>query len=90
MQDVVIAVVAAIIYSLSMYVKKALSDNPESFDWTKFLATAIWGAIVGLVMQSSGLPITEQSVEEKIAAYAGLIAITENILKIVWRAISRR
>jgi hypothetical protein len=85
-----IAVLSAVVYSLSMYVKKHLNpDNPQSFDVTKFLTTLIWGAVIGVVLQLSGVPITEQTVEEQFIAYAGLIAITENIVKAILRALSR-
>jgi len=85
-----IAILSAVVYSLSMYVKKHLNpDNPQSFDTVKFLTTLIWGIIVGAILQFSGLPITEQSVEEQFIAYAGLIAITENIVKAIVRALSR-
>ena len=82
-----VAIFSAIVYSLTMYVKKHLnSENPQSFDAAKFIATIVWGAIVGTVLQMSGVPITEQSVEEQFAAYTGLIALTENIVKAVIRA----
>jgi hypothetical protein len=85
-----IAVLSAVVYSLSMYVKKHLNpDNPQSFDVTKFLTTLIWGAAIGVVLQLSGVPITEQNVEEQFIAYTGLIAITENIVKAILRALSR-
>jgi len=85
-----IAVFSAIVYSLTMYVKKHLnSENPQDFDTAKFVTTVIWGAIVGVVLQMSGLPITEQNVEEQFAAYTGLIALTENIVKAIIRAIGR-
>jgi len=81
-ETVLISVFAAIVYSLSMFVKKALkSENPDSFDAVKFAVTVMWGALIGLYMAYSGIEITEQSVEAQFTAYAGLIALTENILK---------
>ena len=85
-----IAVFSAIVYSLTMYVKKHLnSENPQDFDTAKFVTTVIWGAIVGVVLQMSGVPVNEQAVEEQFAAYTGLIALTENIVKAIIRAIGR-
>ena len=85
-----IAIFSAVVYSLSMYVKKHLnSENPQSFDVAKFITTVIWGAIVGAALQLSGVPISEQSVEQQFMAYAGLIAITENVVKAIIRAIKR-
>ena len=85
-----IAVFSAVVYSLTMFVKKYLnSDNPQSFDTAKFITTVIWGAIVGVALQMAGLPINEQTVEQQMATYAGLIAITENIVKAIIRAVTR-
>ena len=85
--SVLVAVFSAIVYSLTMFVKKNLNkDNPEEFDVAKFITTVIWGAIVGTALQLSGVPITEQSVEQQFVAYAGLIAITENVVKAIIRA----
>ena len=85
--SLLIAIFSAVVYSLSMFVKKHLnSENPQSFDTAKLLATVIWGAIVGAVLQMSGVPISEQSVEQQFVAYAGLIAITENAVKAAIRA----
>jgi len=82
-----IAVFSAVVYSLTMFVKKNLnSENPQSFDVAKFITTLIWGAIVGVVLQMSGAPINEQSVEQQFAMYTGLIAVTENIVKAIIRA----
>jgi len=85
-----IAIFSAIVYSLSMYVKKHLnSENPQNFDTAKFITTVIWGAIIGLALQYSGVEITEQSVEHQFTVYAGLIAITENTVKAIIRAVKR-
>ena len=85
-----IAVFSAIVYSLSMYMKKHLnSENPQSFDAAKFVTTIVWGAIVGAALQMSGVPITEQAVEEQFAAYTGLITITENVVKAIIRAVRK-
>jgi len=86
---VLLSVFAAIVYSLSMYVKKAMKEKPDKFDVSKFITTVIWGAIIGLVLSNSGVKITEQNVEAQFVAYAGLIALTENIVKFIIRAIRR-
>jgi len=85
-----IAVLSAVVYSMSMYVKKHLNpDNPQSFDPVKFATTVIWGVLIGVILDMSGVPINEQSVEEQFLIYAGLIALTENIIKVVVRALRR-
>jgi len=86
--SLLVAIFSAVVYSLSMYVKKHLnSENPQSFDVAKFITTVIWGAIVGAALQLSGVPISEQAVEEQFVAYAGLVAITENVVKAIIRAV---
>lgn len=88
--SLVIAVFSAVVYALSMYVKKHLNkENPQDFDVAKFTTTVIWGAIIGVVLQYSGVEITEQNVEAQFVAYVGLIALTENIVKSIIRAIRR-
>ena len=88
--SLLVAIFSAVVYSLSMYVKKHLnSENPQSFDVAKFITTIIWGIIVGVALQLSGVPINEQAVEEQFVAYAGLIAITENVVKAIIRAVRR-
>lgn len=89
-ETILISVFAAIVYSLSMFVKKALkSKNPDSFDAVKFAVTILWGTIIGIYLSASGLEITEQSVEAQFTAYAGLIALTENAIKALIRLIKR-
>ena len=88
--SLIIAIISAVVYSLSMYVKKHLNpDNPQNFDTVKFITTVIWGVLIGGFLAISGLPVTEMSVEEQFLAYAGLIAITENIVKSILRALTR-
>ena len=83
---ILISIFAAVVYSMSMYVKKCLNpENPQSFDALKFLATVIVGAIVGAVMAISEIPITEESFEKQFMAYMGLVALVENLLKIAYR-----
>lgn len=88
--SLVIAMFSAVVYALSMYVKKHLNkENPQDFDVAKFTTTVIWGAIIGVVLQYSGVDITEQTVEQQFITYVGLIAITENIVKAIIRSIRR-
>jgi len=83
------SILAAVVYAASMYLKKNLSDNPQSFDPLKFLSTVIVGAIVGIVMCQSGTQVTEQDFETQLATYAGLVAVVENVLKILYRYFKR-
>ena len=88
--EILMAIIASVVYALSMYIKKALSpENPQGFSPSKFIATLIWGIIVGGVLTVMGIPVSEENVQTQFVAYMGLIALTENILKIIWRSIRR-
>jgi len=75
---ILIAIVAAAIFASAGYLK---SSGTENFDATKFSATVLVGAIVGAVMYFGGVPVTEAGVAEQLAAYAGIVAVVENVLK---------
>ena len=87
-EAIALSVLAAILYSLTMYFKKHVNpDNPQSFDPAKFITTLIWGAIIGAYLAYTGNPVTEQSIQAQMALYAGFIAITENIIKGIIRKV---
>jgi len=75
---ILIAVLAAAIFAASGYLK---SVGTENFEAAKFAATVLVGIVVGAVMYVSGSPVTESSVAEQLAAYAGVVAVVENALK---------
>lgn len=77
---VVYAVIAAIAYSASFYLKNHTSTS-ESFDPIKFCATLIVGIGISVLMLLSNVPLTEQDFTTQIVAYAGMIAIVETLLK---------
>jgi len=82
MEAIIYAVVAAIVFALSGYLKSA---KDEEFDATKFAATILVGALVGVVLYVKGAAITEEAVATQFAAYAGIVVILENALKAVVR-----
>ena len=82
MEAIIYAVVAAIVFALSGYLKSA---KDEEFDATKFIATVLVGALVGVVLYVKGAAITEEAVATQFAAYAGIVVILENALKAVVR-----
>jgi len=85
------AILAAIVYSVIFYGKKHFKpDNPDSFDMVKFTATVIIGAIIGIVFYVGGLPPTAEAVEIQLGAYAGIVALTETILKTIYRILRPR
>ena len=83
------AVIAAIMYAGSMFVKKqAGSENPQDFDAIKFVSTLVVSAVIAVTMVFAGVTvITEADVATQLAAYAGLIAVIENVLKLAYRKV---
>ncbi len=86
-ETIIYAIIAAILYAGSQYIKKSGAQN---FDATKFTATIIVGAFIGFICYINGIEITELTVEQQLAAYAGLVAVIENLIKIGYRSIQRR
>jgi len=78
------AIIAAVVYAVFGYLK---TTPLEQFSGSKFGATLAIGAIVGFVLASMGVPVTEEAVIVQLAAFAGLTAVIENILKSIWRRI---
>jgi len=79
---IVVAILAAIIFAASGYLK---SSGTENFETPKFVATIAVGAIVGAFMYVSGSPVTEANVATQIGIYAGVVAVVENVLKAILR-----
>jgi len=83
--QLVVSVIGAAIFALVFYAKNNATDL-ENFDWGKFLATLLVGAIIGGVNFAFGgvLP-TQGSLEEALVVYAGATAIVETVIKAIWR-----
>jgi hypothetical protein len=84
-EDIILAVVSAAIYSIIFFVKKREGDSNEEFDYFKLGATLIVGLAVGLSIYLSGLDLTQVRFEERILMYTGTIALVESILKTLVR-----
>jgi len=85
------AILAAVIYSVIFFGKKHFKpDNPESFDLVKLGATVIIGAIIGIVFHFSDLAITAEAVEIQLGLYVSIVALTETILKTIYRILKPR
>lgn len=87
--QVVLSILAAIVYSLAVYFKN-LSATGEKFDETKFLRTIIVGAIVGIASKAAGIEVTQENVVELSAGYAGTVAVVENVLKLIYNLIKKK
>lgn len=85
METIGIALLMAVIYTL-LGVAKSVG---EDFAPTKAAATIMLGLVIGIVMHSSGMLITEVTVAGQLAIYGGLIYVFENIIKAIvrrWKA----
>lgn len=75
------ALIAAVVYSLSFYLKSG-----EEFKLPKLLATALTGVIIGcLAMVGNVDAITEQWVVTQLMNYAALTALIETWIKAIVR-----
>jgi hypothetical protein len=83
---ILIAVFAAIIYSLVFYAKALVKDG-DKFDPVKFFSTLIVGAAIGIALSLAKNPFSQEALEAQLAIYASTIALVETILKIVWEAV---
>lgn len=86
---IVFAMIAAIMYASSQFIKKWPGDNPENFDWYKFGATVILGGLIGIAASLNGAIVDQTNVELQIFLFAGATVIIENSIKIVVRFIRR-
>ena len=85
-ENVLTGILTAIVYSIVFYAKKKMKrDNPQKFHKGKFFATVVVGACVGASFGLNGVDITAGTVESTLAAYTGVIALTESMIKSIWR-----
>jgi ABC-type uncharacterized transport system permease subunit len=78
---IIVAIIAAVVYALTGYFKNV----KEKVDLVKAITTVIIGVIVGAVLYGANIPVTEETVTAQLLAYAGLIVLTENIVKAIYR-----
>jgi len=84
---IVFAMIAAVMYAGSQFIKKWPGDNPEDFDLYKFAATVILGGLIGIAAALKGDVVDQTSIELQLFIFAGATAIIENSIKIVVRFI---
>ncbi|MDP2954428.1 MAG: hypothetical protein Q8O76_14085 [Chloroflexota bacterium] len=77
------AVFAALGYALLFYAKAY--QGGEQFSQTKFLATLLVGAGIGVLAVVTGSPITKEGAEAQLLTLASVIVLLDNILKLIWR-----
>jgi hypothetical protein len=86
--QLLVAVVGAAVYALVFYAKNNAVDI-DNFDWGKFGATLLVGAIIGGVnFAFGGILPTSGGVESALVLYAGATALVETVIKAIWRRIN--
>lgn len=87
LQPFVQAIIAGALFSIRGYVKK----NPygETFDWSKFVGTVVVGSVIAAAAILAGNPLSEAEYAVKIAAYGGIIAAVEGVVKYVARMVEQ-
>lgn len=84
------AVLAALIYSVVFFAKHHFKPGkPESFDPAKLGATLIVGAVIGVIFYAGGVPITAEAIEIQLGIYISIVALVENVLKIIVRVLGK-
>ena len=89
-ETILIALISAIVYAGSMFLKKNVDpDNPQDFDAIKFVSTLVVSVIIAATLVAAGTTtVTEATMETQLVAYSGLIALVENVLKILIRKLN--
>lgn len=78
----------AIVYSLSTFFSKRAGKDPEKFNYRKFLRAIVIGVVVGVVALSQGVELTPSSFEQ-LAGSSGVVAVADQITKLLWRLVQR-
>ena len=86
-QPVIVAVAAALLYSLLWFSRQVVDPTKETpkFDPWKMGATLVIGACIGLVSVISGIEITQAGIEAQLTSYGFLIAAVEQVGKALYR-----
>lgn len=80
-------IVASIAYATLFYASKAPEGVP--FDTTKYGATVIVGAVIGVSLWYAGDPLTEMSMAAQLGMYGAMVASVERVLYILYRSWKR-
>lgn len=88
-EQLLLSVGAALVYSVVFYAKNYAGDEPEKFEWKKFTATLIVGLIIGIASGLAGIDVTQQFIYEQLAMYAGTIALVETIIKAIYKELKK-
>lgn len=84
-EQVILSVGSALVYSLVFYAKNRSDDPTEDFNFYKLGGTLLVGAVIGAGYGISGVDFSQAELSTQIAAYSGSVAIVETLVKIAWR-----
>lgn len=81
--EALVGAAAAAIYAALWYLRKR-ENNGEDFNRIKFASTVLVGAVVGLIFGLSGMDVTQETILAAMAANAGVVALVEPVLKMLF------
>jgi len=89
--ELIIGALAGAIYGGASYFKQREGPNPEEFKPSKLVTTMIIGAVVGVALANMGQTASASAIENGllIGTTMGFTALIENVLKTLWRAITK-
>ena len=90
-QQVIVAVAAALLYSLLWFSRQVVDPTKETpkFDPWKMGATLVIGACIGLVSVISGIEITQAGIEAQLTSYGFLVAVVEQVGRAIYRNLTQ-
>ena len=90
-QSVIVAVAAALLYSLLWFSRQVVDPTKETpkFDPWKMGETLVIGACIGLVSVISGIEITQAGIEAQLTSYGFLVAVVEQVGRAIYRNLTQ-
>lgn len=86
--EIVLSIAIACGVALTIFASKWQAGQP--FDGQKLLRTAVVGLVIGVLGHYKGYTITADNFEAYVAANAGVIAVADQGVKMLWRLIRRK
>lgn len=79
-------------YGLVYFAKnrEATRTNKETFKFKKFVATVLFGAVVGVINAALGRPIRYETIAVTIGANTGVVMFLQSLLQAAYRWINNR
>lgn len=89
-ETLVASVMGAGVYSVVFYYKNHEDpEDPENLEPKKMLATLVVGLGVGVSFALTEQNLTFMAFEEQMAAYAGIVAVVESVIKTVYKSLKK-